>query len=158
MNVAEFKELVIATFNRIDEKEDFYAVGLRYERKERQIGEVCEYSRNNIDREDERDFPEYGTAEYDESEEMDGTSAWCKDAAIKDLESYPQDWDISQILDDKHAYIIVSNKLGWEQTNGIIDDGELVMKDAVVYDVLATSLMHVPSPSDYGYTQNSLGN
>lgn len=137
MNVQEFKELVIATFNRIEEEEDFYVVGLRYERKERQIGEECDYSRNNIDREDERDFPEFGTAEYDNAEEMDGTSAWSKEAAIKDLESYPQDWDVTRILDGKRAYIITANNFGWEQLNGIIDEGELVMKDAVVYEALA---------------------
>lgn len=140
MKVSEFKELVIATFNEFEEAGEFYFGGLRYEVKERQVGETCEYSRNNLDREDERDFPDFGTEEYDEMDEMDemdGTSAWSKETAIKELESYPQDWEVSRILDGKHAYLIASDELGWEQNNGVIDHGELVIKDAQVIKVLA---------------------
>ncbi|MEC5268885.1 hypothetical protein P9G49_07185 [Heyndrickxia coagulans] len=54
----------------------YYYIGIRFEDKEREIGDVCECSKHNIDREDEREFPEYGTPEYDEMLELDGTSAW----------------------------------------------------------------------------------
>src|SRR5690625_606868 len=69
-------------FDKINEiKEDlldvYWAVGIRIEEKERKEGEIItDKSRDNADREDERDFPEYGTDEYFEMQEFDGVSAW----------------------------------------------------------------------------------
>lgn len=54
----------------------YYYIGIRFEDKDREVGEICECSKHNLDREDEREFPVYGTPEYDELPELDGTSAW----------------------------------------------------------------------------------
>src|SRR5690625_2901710 len=57
--------------------EEGYIVGIRFEELERKAGDVItETSRHNLDREDERDFPEYGTEEYFELFEFDGVSAY----------------------------------------------------------------------------------
>lgn len=98
---------------------DYYYVGIRFETKEREIGEVCDNSKHNADREDERDFPEYGTAEYDELDELDGTSAW-RINSIRPNRSY---------FSDLHCYVIGSNDLGYHPDP---DYGEMLMKDAVV--------------------------
>lgn len=138
MNIVEMYELVkkiysknIRTAENWDEGYEY--IGLRFEDKEREIGEVCEYSRNNIDREDERDFPEYGTEEYWEMEELDGTSAW--DMSQENTYRIPSYWDKEadcrrHFLRD-HCYVIASNRLG-HTSNTVIDDGEIVIKDAVV--------------------------
>src|SRR5690625_1684810 len=63
-----------------------YIVGVRFENKSIEIGEAIENSRHNLDREDERDMPEYGTEEYEEMFELDGASAYEINAIIEMLE------------------------------------------------------------------------
>ncbi|MCG7407671.1 hypothetical protein MH117_09570 [Paenibacillus sp. ACRRX] len=112
-------------------EEQYWYIGLRFENKEREIGEVCENSRHNGDREDERDFPTYGTEEYEDMDLLDGTSAW--DMSIKSTYEYSS-WDAQQ--DDclkcfipDHCYVIASNKQGRHDDP---DHGEILIKDAVV--------------------------
>lgn len=112
-------------------------VGLRFEDKNREIGDICEYSRNNVESEDRRDFANYGTEEYFELEEMDGTSSWdMGDKATYDfLMEYTdgkEEKDCRELFDAKHCYVIASNSNSQTQLNGVIDYGELVIKDAVV--------------------------
>ena len=82
-------------------------VGVRFDDVKREIGDICNNSRHNADREDERDFPEYGSDEYDDMDELDGTSAWKPTINIK------QTW---KSLDDNlsvmysHCYIVVGDK------------------------------------------------
>jgi hypothetical protein len=108
-------------------------IGLRFENKERQIGEICEYSRNNTDREDEREFPEYGTDEYFEMEELDGTSAW----NMESEETYKigpfenREDDCSRHFETDHCYVIAGNRLG-HTSNTVLDNNEIVIKDAIV--------------------------
>src|SRR5690625_2350470 len=64
-----------------------YIVGVRFEDKERVIGEEIDNSRHNLDREDEREMPEYGTEEYEEMFELDGASAYEIDAIVEMLEN-----------------------------------------------------------------------
>lgn len=130
MKVAEMKDLVEDLFKQIEEQDEYYVYGLRFEDKEREVGEICENSRNNIEREDERDFPEYGTEEYAEMEEMDGTSAWDVDSALMQIEENLK-YNTS-VFGSKYAYIIAGHNTGWEQNNGLVDDGEVVIQDAVV--------------------------
>jgi hypothetical protein len=113
--------------------EGYNYVGLRFENKKRDIGEVCEYSRNNVSREDERDFPEYGTSEYFEMEQLDGTSAWdMSENAIYKIESWRnKENDCREHFFQKHCYVIAGNNLG-HTLNTAIDDNEIVIKDAVV--------------------------
>lgn len=130
MKVAEMKGIVQELFKRIEEQDEYYVYGLRFEDKDREVGEICENSRNNIDREDERDFPEYGTEEYAEMEEMDGTSAWDVDSALMQIEENLK-YNTS-VFGSNHAYIIAGHNTGWEQNNGLVDDGEVVIQDSVV--------------------------
>jgi hypothetical protein len=103
-------------------EDEYWFVGIRFEDNEREIGEICECSKHNLDREDERDFPEYGTPEYDEMMELDGTSAWNL-PTYRDYEGY--------FLSD-HCYIIGGNQIA-NQDDGL-DDNEIVIKNAVVLE------------------------
>mgnify|MGYP001461346458 CR=1 FL=1 len=100
----------------------YYYLGIRFEDKDREIGEICECSRHNIDREDEREFPEYGTPEYDEMFELDGTSAW-------NLETYR---DFEGGFNREHCYIIGGNQIA-NQDDGL-DDNEIVIVNAKVLE------------------------
>lgn len=130
MKVVEMKELVEELFAQIEEQDEYYVYGLRFEDKDRQVGEICENSRNNVDREDERDFPEFGTQEYAEMDEMDGTSAWNVESSLMQINEN-LNYNTS-VFGSKHAYIIAGYDTGWEQNNGVIDDGEVVIQEAVV--------------------------
>lgn len=136
MLISEAIKILESKFSEIYEQDEFLVYGLRFEEKERRVGETCENSRNNIDREDERDFPEFGTEEYDEMEEMDGTSAWHPNSILAELKRENGDKDMSSFYYSKHAYIIGGQDVGWEQTNGIVDDGETLVQNAQVLYVL----------------------
>ncbi|NCG67161.1 hypothetical protein GWJ21_04165 [Bacillus coagulans] len=103
-------------------EDEYWFVGIRFEDKEREIGEICECSKHNLDREDEREFPEYGTPEYDELPELDGTSAW-------NLETYR---DFEGPFVTWHCYIVGGNQIA-NQDDGL-DDNEIVIKNAVVLE------------------------
>jgi hypothetical protein len=103
---------------------EYYYIGIRFEDKDREIGEICECSRHNVDREDEREFPEYGTPEYDEMLELDGTSAW-------NLETYS---DYEGGFGTSHCYIIAGNRIT-NRDDGL-DDNEIVIENAVVLEKL----------------------
>jgi len=103
-------------------EDQYYYIGIRFEDKEREISEICECSKHNLYREDEREFPEYGTPEYDKLPELDGTSAWNL-ATYRDYEGY--------FLSD-HCYIIGGNRIS-NQDDGL-DDNEIVIVDAIVLE------------------------
>mgnify|MGYP007031653230 CR=1 FL=1 len=118
-------------------KDDYYLIGIRFENKDRVIGEECEWSKDNPDREDEREFPKYGTPEYEELPELDGTSAW--DLSLLSDRYYPGFGEARWITDpDKecsryfladHCYIVAGDKRG---RHDCPDDGEILIRDAVV--------------------------
>ena len=108
-----------------DELYDYEAVGIRFEDKAREVGDVItESSKHNIDREDEREFPEYGTAEYDEMEDLDGVSAW-------KIDEFEFDGSQREYLAD-HCYLIASNDCTFDDGFLMLDEGEVVMDKAVV--------------------------
>ncbi|MFT8710095.1 MAG: hypothetical protein ABF820_11775, partial [Sporolactobacillus sp.] len=109
----------------LDKYEDeFYAVGIRFEDKDRAVDEICENSRHNSDREDEREFPEFGTEEYDDMEELDGACAWDIPFFIRDNRG-----EDNICFYSDHAYIVASNDFGH---NDDPDVGEIVIADAKV--------------------------
>jgi len=117
---------------------EFDCIGIRFENKERTIGEVIEeYSKSNVDREDEREFPEYGTDEYDSMEELDGVSAWnatdkCGWNPVHRGDKIENVTDIEKVLGTvDHCYI-----LGCNSFSQGFDDNEVVMSDAVVLDII----------------------
>lgn len=134
MNIVEMYEKVKAIYEA--NQDQYYYIGLRFEDKEREIGEECEWSRHNADREDEREFPAYGSDEYEELEQLQGTSAWDL-AAMTDrhlpgfgsLRNTDLEKECSRFFDTYHCYVIAGNKQGRHDDP---DDGEIVIKDAVV--------------------------
>ena len=121
---------------------DEYAyVGIRFENKERELGEVCENSRHNIDREDERDFPIYGSEEYSNLEILDGTSCYdlsqAKGTLYNKYQSYEADEEADIFYNCKHCYIVVGWKTGNNsEFDGTLDLDEIVIKDAEVIEIL----------------------
>lgn len=132
MNIVEMYEKCKEIYKQTAwwENGEYQYVGLRFEDKERQVGEIIEdVSRDNEDREDEREFPEYGTDEYFEMPELDGVSAW--DMSVEATYTY-SDWDAEKddcrsVFTTKHCYIIAGNKATYGP-----DDNEVVIQDAVV--------------------------
>src|SRR5690625_4775082 len=136
MKFAEMHEKIHEVYKKYaDTRDNDYAseyefIGIRFEDKERNVGEVItDNSRNNVDREDEREFPEYGTAEYEEMEELDGISAWNYEHYDFSIPSYRANDDCRRSFVAKHCYILGANDLG---DADILDDGEIIMQDAVV--------------------------
>ncbi|RXZ78170.1 hypothetical protein EBB07_29385 [Paenibacillaceae bacterium] len=116
-------------------QQDYYYVGLRFEDKERRIGDICEYSRHNPCRDDEREFPIYATPEYEEMEVLDGTSAWNMqlDSTYKIRPWDSTDIDCSKLFLTNHCYIIANDNVG---RNDDPDHGEILIKDAKVIAVI----------------------
>src|SRR5699024_9245285 len=102
-------------------------VGVRFEDKERVIGEEIDNSRHNLDREDEREMPEYGTEEYEEMFELDGARAYTHEAIIDMLEN-------NTAFDTEHCYFII----GTNEANldDALDYGDVVVKKSEVAYVL----------------------
>jgi hypothetical protein len=128
MTLAEMKELVLRI--QTNEENNYNTIGIRFENKSREIGEECEWSKNNADREDERDFPEYGTAEYDEMGVMDGTSAWYISEVIATVSKQKDQMQDAQrfYCADDHCYIIA----GYHGNQDGCDEGEVVIQEAKV--------------------------
>jgi len=127
---AKVKEIYEANEN------EYYYIGLRFEDKDREVGEECEWSKHNPDREDERDFPAFGSEEYDDLPTLDGTSAWdlseLSDSYYpgygrpRNVDPYK---DCSRYFLAEHCYVIAGKRQGYHDDP---DDGEILIKDAVV--------------------------
>ena len=114
-------------------EDDYYFFGIRFEDKGREVGDICENSKDNADREDEREFPEYGTPEYDELPELNGACAWNvedMDRVIK-ADRWRNDGMATALTE--HIYLIAGNRAN----DGGLDDGEVCIENAVVLAVLA---------------------
>ena len=125
----ELKKLVNAALTE-DVLDEFYAIGLRFENKVRTVGEIItECSKDNSERTDDRDFPEYGTSDYEEMEELDGISTW-------DINFWEDvnlaAWSDSTSFEAEHIYLI-----GGETHSYGPDDHELVIADGTVLAVIA---------------------
>ena len=139
-----FKKMKQKIENAYNEyKEKYQYVGLRFEDKEREIGEICENSKHNPDREDPRDFPDFNSKEYENLPEFNGTSAW--DLSISDMhrtwfdDSYMDDDEINYLKyeDDPelsdNCYVIAGN----ETDNDIHRDyDEIIIKKAKVVEII----------------------
>jgi hypothetical protein len=112
-----------------NEEDNYNSIGIRFENKSREIGEECEYSKNNADREDERDFPEYGTDEYNKMSEMDGTSAWWISEFKSRISRQDKSRDAERFYCDvEHCYIIG----GYKGNGDNADEGEVIIQEAKV--------------------------
>lgn len=108
----------------------FYHYGIRFENKVRNVGEVIEdLSRHNLDRDDERDFPEFGTDEYSNAPVLDGVSAWDLDG--KWSRSVGADGYFDELhFEAERCYIIASDDIA--NCDDALDENEIVMVDAKV--------------------------
>jgi hypothetical protein len=136
MTVAEKWQKVAEIYDRIEDDYDY--IGIRYEDKLRQIGDICECSKDNPDRADERDFPEYGTEEYENLPDMPGTSTWglnhyvlTSKTGCCNYADWAADWDCEKYYPSAHCYIVVGN----HAVSGL-DEGEICINDAVVLEVM----------------------
>lgn len=111
-------------------EDDYEYVGLRFEEREYKVGDIVANSKSNMDREDVREFPEYGTEEYEEMPELPGASAWNKYAwHLKDI-------NLDNVYQD-HVYII-AGRIGWYDAadEQVLDDYEIVIEDAKVMAII----------------------
>jgi|SRR5690625_391085 len=117
-----------------------YLVGVRFEEKERKEGDVItDVSRHDLYREEEREYPEYGSDDYFELPELDGVSAF--EAEFFE-EFVTPGFNQSEFLNDdarnaflaSRAYIIYS----YEDSNkdDALDHGEIVLVEPTVHKVL----------------------
>lgn len=128
-------------YDRDDAVESFDYYGLRFESAARQVGDICNNSKDNTERQDEREFPVYGTPEYNELPELDGASAWNINPDSKlYLRSYANDYfGNCKPYSDKeysymeHAYIIAGNGMGYHPNP---DDNEVLIRNAKVIAVI----------------------
>lgn len=115
----------------IDLEDDWHNVGLRFEEKAYKVGDIIADSKANVDRYDERDFPEFGEDGYDEMPELPGVSTYNRFAtAVDEFEN--------NLAYSSHAYIVVSNGLSWYDNvdDIVLDEDELVIEDGQVAVVL----------------------
>ena len=103
---------------------DYEYVGFRFDERDMKVGECFGNSKHNPDREDERDFPEYGTEEYEAMPELDGTS--CYDADYF-MSVYANGEMI--FFDETKCYLIASNEVGYHDDP---DEGEILLKNPIV--------------------------
>lgn len=126
--------------NRIEAASDDYSViGIRFEDLPREIGEICGNSKHNPYRYDERDYPEYGTEEYNELPELDGTCSWL----VGNWRGLVPGRSVEKVIEAAasrnslrdHCYLIASDSNG-DMTDYTPDEGEVIIKDAVVIDII----------------------
>lgn len=106
--------------------------GLRFDGRDLPVGYWLENSKSNRDRDDAREFPEFGTEEYEEMEELDGTC--CYD--LFDGDSEKEYRFIDKVLnfyfeddENRNWYIIASNSISDEEGE---DNHEIILCDAKV--------------------------
>lgn len=129
MRKTEMMNRIREVLNSIS-KYEYEMIGLRFENKDREIGNVCENSKDNPDRLDERDFPDYNSEDYNELPTLNGTCAW----DLRDINwieetffNEKQTWNDVQ-KQFKHCYII-ANRDSFEYGD---DDNEVIIQNAFV--------------------------
>ena len=114
---------------------DYSYYGLRFDSRDLDIDDVLEPSKSNIDREDSRDFPEYGTPEYDDLPELSGTCAYMIFDGDRESRYTFLDNVLSFVDDDDERkwYILGSKDAAEDEAE---DEDEVVMIDPIVLEVL----------------------
>ena len=111
-------------------KDEYKYIGIRFENKEYKVGEICGNSRGNIDREDVRDYPEYGTKEYNNLPQLSGTCAYdLSQRRAYDINTDRDNRPASTQINAKHCYIIGGNETAPDYAE---DDCEIIIKNAKV--------------------------
>lgn len=127
MTYKEFKQNLQKEIEKIESDGEFECYGIRFENKERTVETIIEEnSKSNSDRECEREFPEYGTQEYEDMEELDGVSAYKIDFRINVPDSM-ENMDVNTVFGTDHCYILGAEVFSYGE-----DEGEIVMQEPVV--------------------------
>jgi hypothetical protein len=136
MNHQELINKILKNYENL--KNDWAYVGLRFENKKRELGEVCENSKHNLKREDEREFPDFNSDEYKDLQTLDGTSAWdlslaayLADLQIQTWQDQNKDWH--NLFDCEHCYIIAGDETGNDDG---LDDCEITIRNAQVIAII----------------------
>ena len=118
-------------------------IGIRYDDKIVTVGEELECSRDNSDREDPRDFPKFGSENFDSLTRLPGTSAYkvCESNCFdpEDEDDYYDDFDTTWIeyinsQEDSawaHCSIVIGKSCDWAE-----DEGEVLLEGCEVVKVL----------------------
>ena len=125
------------------DKGNYDYLGVRFENMDRTEGDILGNSKDNPDREDERDFPDYNSEEYENLPEQNGTSAW--DISNADnVTIFKQDnsvkygdknnTKIGDVMVSDHCYIIGSNDIGTRDTP--LDSNEIILQSPAVISKL----------------------
>ena len=119
-----------------DTNEDSYNyIGIRFEDKSRKIGDTCECSKHNTNREDERDFPEFGSEEYNSMFTFNGTSAWnLSQKEVYKVDKFYAEKDCTRAFLQDHAYIIAGDYI--TNMDDALDYNEIVIEDAKVITII----------------------
>lgn len=136
MTVAEIRQAIIDA--RDTYASDYRFLGFRFAMEDYVIGSVVEQvSRSNANRQDERDFPAYGSDEYEELEELDGLCAYLldKDEDYLDeliqriMRGYRDDMIYTPNHYTPHIYIMGTDEIShsWAE-----DYGEVILPDPTV--------------------------
>lgn len=135
MTKQEMYDKAVELYEKLCEEEEYEVIGIRYEDRDLNIGDEVGCSRHNMDREDERDFPEFGTEEYEEMYELDGASSWgrqaWKDVILGGMNIKPDD-PANKWMIRKHAYLIGGDYSREDYDELQLDIGEEVVRNAVV--------------------------
>lgn len=113
----------------IEENALYGWVGIRFENKDRVVGESIDNSRDNPDRDDERDFPEYGTEEYNDLPEVDGACAYMIKGGRGWKTGFRGDETAEVMFEQAHCYIIAGDAGSYGA-----DEGEEIIRDAIVIE------------------------
>lgn len=129
MTYDQLKSLVEQVEDKFDNGIDDIVVGIRFDDKLYKVGDVLPATKDNPNREDERDFPKFGSADYNQLPELDGTSAWEINAwALKG-----QDFSNAHGFTTDHAEIIYGEPSYDDYSP---DAGEVLIKNAKVAKIL----------------------
>lgn len=123
------KDLVDKALDVADEY-DFDYFGVRFEDKNREVGDIItDCSKFNNDRDDERDFPQFGSSDYDDLPEADGISAWTMSEMERTARRHGEETCESYFIPTEHCYLLGSNEIDYFDG---MDDGEIILVNAKV--------------------------
>ena len=102
-------------------------IGVRFDKVPYEIGSVLPESKAFFPTEDSdvREFPVYGSEEYEELPGMGGTNTWSINEILRLLERNPNGCE----LKDTHCHVVVAESYAMPD---VMDDGERVLIDPVV--------------------------
>ena len=127
-DIIEKVEAVIRQLQDSSEYAEF--AGVRFERRLLSVGDECGKSRSNADRDDTREFPEFGTPDYESLPELDGVCAYDVDCWKHHILDKGE-WTELEI--EVHLYVIEGDSIDYESGEDI---DEVIIGNAEVMAVI----------------------